>query len=74
MEAFTVLHSKNWFVMFSAKIKSTIGTLVACWYSYLLLQGLIAGGTFVGDVYVWDLAQDGDFQIFKSTLSASSHQ
>ncbi len=37
-------------------------------------QGLIAGGTYTGGVYVWDLSQEGDFQVFKSTLSASSHQ
>ncbi|DBA85408.1 TPA: WD repeat-containing protein 34 [Trebouxia sp. C0005] len=36
--------------------------------------GLIAGGSYTGDVYVWDLSQEGDFQVFKSTLSASSHQ
>ena len=39
-----------------------------------LMQGLIAGGTYMGEVYVWDLAQEGDCQVFKSTLSASSHQ
>ena len=39
-----------------------------------VIQGLIAGGTYTGDVYVWDLSQEGDFQVFKSTLSASSHQ
>lgn len=39
-----------------------------------LTQGLIAGGTYMGEVYVWDLAQEGDYQVFKSTLSASSHQ
>lgn len=37
-------------------------------------QGLIAGGTYMGEVYVWDLAQEGDYQVFKSTISASSHQ
>ncbi|KAL3131874.1 WD repeat-containing protein 34 [Trebouxia sp. C0009 RCD-2024] len=36
--------------------------------------GLIAGGTYMGEVYVWDLAQEGDYQVFKSTISASSHQ
>lgn len=40
----------------------------------MVLQGLIAGGTYTGDVYVWDLSQEGDSQVFKSTLSASSHQ
>ena len=40
----------------------------------MLTQGLIAGGTYMGEVYVWDLAQEGDYQVFKSTLSASSHQ
>ena len=40
----------------------------------MFLQGLIAGGTYTGDVYVWDLSQEGDSQVFKSTLNASSHQ
>ena len=39
-----------------------------------LTQALIAGGTYMGEVYVWDLAQEDDYQVFKSTLSASSHQ
>lgn len=33
-------------------------------------QALIAGGTFNGELYVWDLAQEGDVQRAKSNVLA----
>jgi hypothetical protein len=33
-----------------------------------LIQALIAGGTFNGDLYVWDLSQEGDPQRGRSDV------
>lgn len=40
-----------------------------------MLQALIAGGTFNGDVYIWDLSLEGDMQRGKTdALSDMRHR
>ena len=35
---------------------------------------LLAGGTYSGEVYVWDLSREGDAQRFKSVITELSHR
>ena len=35
---------------------------------------LVAGGTYSGEVYVWDLSREGDTQRFKSIVTDLSHR
>lgn len=44
-------------------MRSTTSTDVPVLSPCSMLQALIAGGTFTGEVYVWDMSKEGDPQV-----------